>query len=114
MRLDEFLAKRKNEVTEAQYERLKNQQVFIIEYSDESGWNFDELDQLEEGQARRLVRGYHKARKYEAKNMIPPPIQEVIVNISEKMDPEWPEELQDYDTLNISSAYLQHKFNISF
>lgn len=112
MRLDELLRKRRENVTQDQYQRLRLQEVFVIEYSD-TGWNFGELEQLSEAQARRLLKRYQKARKYESENKTASPIREIIVNLAaETEEPEWPEELQGYHTPYLFEAFLRQKFGI--
>jgi hypothetical protein len=113
MRIDELLNERRENITESQYQRLKVDKIFTIEFTG-NDWNFKGLDKLTEPQARRLLRRYQKARKYEEDNNVQPPIREVIVNLSTEPEiPEQPENLKGYDTPHIFAAYLQHKFNIS-
>ncbi|MFH5884083.1 hypothetical protein ACG2F4_07210 [Halalkalibaculum sp. DA3122] len=113
MRLDKLIKKLSSEVTEEQYNRIKNHQIFTIEYSDEEGWDFGELDQLSEPQAKRLLQVFERVKQYEKENHIEPQIHSVIVNLAaENREPEWPEELQGDDTPYLFEAFLRQKFGI--
>ncbi|WP_020404319.1 hypothetical protein [Gracilimonas tropica] len=109
MRIDELLSQT-NEITPEKYSTLKAQKVFLIEYREQSGWDFSDLETLTEAQARRYLDLFHRLQAFENENNIRKPIREVI--ISHNQEPAWPKELQRYKTPFIFEAYLMHKFNL--
>lgn len=111
MRLDELLAKRKNEISKEQYNRLKNQRVFIFNYDHEEVWDFGELEDFTEAQARALLRRFWKALQYEKENNVDPPIREIFVVHDGYTEPKWPELLKGMQTEYLFEAFLMQKFD---
>jgi hypothetical protein len=112
MRLDELLSKRKNKITPEQYEQLKTQKVFLFNYDHREVWDFGELEDLTEPQARALLNRFWRALKYEKENNVKHPIREIFVIHDGHTDPEWPELLQGLQTEYLFEAFLMNKFDI--
>ena len=98
-------------MTPEKYSSLKAQKVFSVEYHKAIGWDFSELDELTENQAKRFLELLYQLQKFEDDNNIRKPVREVVF-LHNKGNPEWPEELRGYDTEFLFEAYLRNKFNL--
>lgn len=119
MRIDELLRDADNgTITEAKYERIKPKGIFpTVKCDKENGWDASRLDELSEDEARERLEAHWQMKDYEQVHGLKHAIRgfsiQVTLDHPDEPRPEWPEELQEYDTDLFPEAYLCNKFNIN-
>lgn len=101
-------------ITKAQYEKLTRNGLKRVLCSVD-GWDFSSVNDMDEAEARQWLHNIRLKRTYERMHGLKPLITVFVVHIVDHKDdqqPDWPDELQPYQTDNILEAYFCNKFNL--